>query len=220
METRIGYRLSVISYQTRFGLLYFTSAFAATNTFTVTLPANTEVTMQNPNSLLPFTVTNTGNGNSITDLTFKGNVAKYLISSATVPPPGWCVNDVAEDEIKFALIQPNGNCSNASTASAIATGASLVFNILINPVAAATDVAGDSLNEVKSSGMSFSGALPTWTRRSLEMTMIASPGSAGVGSEITLVMQITNRSTATQTLIASSPEPPASSNGQVTKTAG
>ncbi len=195
----------------------------AADTYTVTVPAGTETTMQVPSSLVPVTLTNNSTTKSITEIEIKGFTAQYIFNNSTIPPAGWCLDKVKPDKIKLKLIQPDGSCDKNSTASAIAPGASLVFNINITPVAAAADVTTDTLKKFKvkrDKNMSFTGTLPVWTRRSLEATIAATPGSVGTGDEITIAMQVVNRSTATQNGLTSTPVPPTASNAIVTNTGG
>lgn len=196
---------------------------SAADTYTVTLPAGTEVAMQDPNALLQFTVANNSAGKDIRQITFTIDATKYNISSSTLPPGGWCVNSVTTQTIVFALRQGSGACSNGSTGSQIGPGGSKIFNITVLPLSAAADVTGDTLTTVTvdaQGGFSLSGGLPTWTRRALEASLEATPASLGTGGEILLTMQVTNRSTATQSVITTTPSPPSFSNAIVTNTAG
>lgn len=196
----------------------------AADTFSVTVPAGTEVTMQDPNAVIPFTVTNiSGSTRDIREITFRVDDTKYNFSAATVPPSGWCIKEVEEDRITFALTQGSGACSSGTSASEIDPGESAVFNIVLLPLAASADVSGDTLSSVTidtQGGFSRSGALPTWTRRSFEATLAATPESLGVGGAITLTMQATNRSTATQSSISATPAPPTPSSAIATLSEG
>ncbi len=195
----------------------------AADTFTATVPAGTETTMQDPNSLLPITITNNSSGRSISEIEIKGFTSQYDFSQFTVAPAGWCIDKVEDDKIKFKLTQPNGDCKKNTTGSEIPPGGTLLFNIRIIPVAAAADVFGDTLDEIKikeDDKIKITGSLPTWTRRSFETTMVASPDSVGVGDEVTLIMQVINRSTATHSSITSTPAPPTASSAIVTNTGG
>lgn len=203
--------------------MLYPSRSCGADTFSVTLPAGAEVTMQNPNSVLSFTVTNNSATKNINEITFNVNTALFRISSSTVPPPGWCVKDVGADSIVFSLAQPAGSCSSAANGSQILPGQNLVFNIMGLPQAAAADVAGDTLTSVTvgvQGGFSLSGAPAQWTRRSLDFILSAAPAFTGVGGAITLTGQVTNRSTAAQAAINSTPAPPSPSNAIVTSTAG
>ncbi|MBI1911490.1 MAG: Ig-like domain-containing protein [Deltaproteobacteria bacterium] len=194
------------------------------DTFSVTVPAGTEVTMQDPDAVVPFTVTNiAGSTKNIREITFTVDTTKYNISSSTVPPSGWCVKTIDIQTVVFSQQQPSGTCSSGSTANEITPGTSTVFNITVLPLSAASDVTTDTLTGVSigaQGGFTRSGVLPTWTRRSLEASLSAAPDSTGVGNTITVTMQVTNRSTAAQSSISSTPNPPAISSAIVSNTAG
>ena len=204
------------------------SAYSA-DTFTVTSAAGMDVTMLDQNGAVSFTITNTSpaGGKSIYQIEFTLDPAKYTASAATTAPSGWCVDTVnpAAGKVKFGLIDPsNGKCDKNPNGSQIPpNGGSLTFTIVLTPASAASDTATDTLSDVQvksPGGFSLQGALPTWTRRSLEAVLAATPASTGVGGTITLTMLVTNRSTATQTSIGSTPAPPAPSSGIVTGTGG
>ncbi|MEK7679969.1 MAG: hypothetical protein AAB356_07240, partial [Deltaproteobacteria bacterium] len=200
----------------------------AADTFTVTVAPNTEVTMQDANAVLPITVTNTSGvgGSSIYEMEFVFDPLKYTVSAATTAPSGWCVDkvDPVDGKVKFGLIDPaTGKCDKNPNGSQITRGNSLTFNIVLTPIAAASDITNDTLLDAKvksPGGFARQGVLPTWTRRSLEVVLTATPESTGVGGVITIVMQITNRSTAAQTGIIASPTVPTASSPIVTNTAG
>lgn len=198
-------------------------SLALADTFSATVPAGTEVVMQDPGAVIPVTITNNGPSKDIRSMIFTIDTAKYSFSSSTVPPAGWCVESVSTGAISFALTQAGGACSNGSTASRITPGANLVFNISVIPSAGSSDSSGDSFTAITvstQSGYSISGALPSWSRRSFEASVTAAPSSAGVGDEITVTMQVTNRSTASHTAISGSPDPPSASLPIVTYTEG
>ncbi len=195
----------------------------AADTFSVSVPAGTEVTMQDPEAVLPLTITNNSTGKDIREITFTVDTAKYNISSSTLPPNGWCVKTVSTQSITLALTQASGACSSGSAPSQIGPGGSLLFNITVLPIAASADISGDSLTSVtvgSQGGFTLSGSLPTWTLRSMEAVLSATPSSTGTGGVITLSMQVTNRSTAAQSTIDSTPSPPSFSSAIVTNTAG
>lgn len=194
---------------------------ALADTFTLTVPANTDVVMGNPQSVIPVTVRNNGPSRDIRSITFNIDPAKYSFSSATVPPSGWCVNSVAPGSINFELVQPGGSCTNGSTANRIDPLESIVFNITVIPVASASD-SNDTFSSVvvnSQGGFTMSGAMPTWTRRSLDAALSAAPPSVGTGT-ISVTMQVTNRSTASKTGLVSVPDPPQPSSPIVTPTGG
>ncbi|MBI5469390.1 MAG: Ig-like domain-containing protein [Deltaproteobacteria bacterium] len=180
--------------------------------------------MQDPEAVLPVTVTNnSGSTRDIREIEFNVDTAKYSFSASTVPPPGWCVTSFTAGTIIFALTQSSGICGTGSTSAEVSPGESLTFNITALPSAASADVAGDTFTSVRvltQSNFSRAGAMPAWTRRSIEALLSAAPSSVGAGETITLSMQATNRSTATQTTINSAPSPPTASSAIVTNTAG
>lgn len=186
------------------------------DTFTVSLPPGTAVTMGDTSAVLPFTVTNSGPGD-IRDITFTINAALYNFSAATVPPPGWCLKSAAAGSIEFALLQGSGACSSGSTASELAGGQSGTFFITLTGPggtalpAAAADVTADTLSGVAVSvqgGFTLAGGLPVWPRKALAVSLVASPSSLAVNDTITLIVSVTNRATAPQSGITSVPEPP------------
>ncbi|MBE9529432.1 MAG: Ig-like domain-containing protein [Proteobacteria bacterium] len=203
--------------------LFAPAAASGANTFSVTLPASTEITMQDADAVLPVTITNDSATKSIRDITFTIDTVKYSFSSATVAPSGWCIDSVATGSITFALTQAGGACSNGNTASKILPGASLLFDLTLEPVAVALDVTAETLTGVtvtKENGFSLLGALPTWTLRSLETTMTSLAESVGVGGEITVTLYLTNRTTSTLTALEATPGPPTASSAIVTNTDG
>ena len=113
----------------------------------------------------------------------------------------------------------NGACNNVGNGSEIMPGAGLTFNVRLLPLSASADVPGDTFSDIAATGF-IHGALPTWTRRAIAVVLSAAPSTTGVGGVITLSMQATNRSTASQSGFVSNPAPPAASSAIVTNTAG
>jgi len=187
---------------------------ALADTFSLTVPAGTEVVMADPQAVISVTVRNNGPTRDIRSITFNIDTAKYAFSAATVPPAGWCVNSVSDGSINFQLVQSGGSCTSGSTSRRIEPLESVVFNIGVVPVASASD-STDGFSTVSVStqnGFTMSGAAPSWTRRSLEAAITASPASAGTGDIISVTMQITNRSTLSKSALTSSPDPPSPSS--------
>ncbi len=186
------------------------SGTAFSDTFSLSVPSGAEVLMQDPQALIPVTVTNNGPSRDIRSITFNLETSKYVFSPSTVPPSGWCVNSFSDGSINFQLVQSGGSCTSGTTSSRIEPFESLVFNIGVIPASSASDtVDGFSAVTVSSqSGFSMSGTAPSWTRRSLEASISASPESSGTGDVITVSMLMTNRSTTTWTYLSSSPDPP------------
>lgn len=210
-------------------LLFLCTQDASADTFSVTVPAGSAVTMGDTQATLPFTVTNNGPTKDIRNITFSINTALYNFSAGTTPPSGWCIKSITSGSIEFALLQGGGGCSSGASASQIAPSQSLAFNIALTGPggggfpSAASDVATDTLSGVSVSaegGFTLSGSLPTWTRKSLAVSISASPSSVGVGGTIQVTMQVANRSGSTQYDIVASPDPPTASSAIVTKTQG
>ena len=88
---------------------------ALADTFSLTVPAGTEVVMADPQAVISVTVRNNGPTRDIRSITFNIDTAKYAFSAATVPPAGWCVNSVSDGSINFQLVQSGGSCTSGST---------------------------------------------------------------------------------------------------------
>lgn len=208
---------------------FIASRLEAANTFTVTLPANTEITMGDPAASLPVTIANSSSsGKDIKAVTFTVNTTKYSFlnsngKATTNPPAGWCVSSVSAGSISFGLKSAGGLCpTTTNNGYQIPPGGSLIFNLYVLPLAASADVANDTFSGVSVSGFTRSGPLPAWTKRAFAATMTAVPLSTATGGIITLEMNVVNRSNAAQTFSSSatSPSPPSPSNAIVTNTAG
>ena len=196
-------------------------AVAAIDAFNATVPANTEVTMGDPEAVVPVTIANDpASAISVTGITFTVDTSRYNLSSAPGLPSGWCVDGTpTSGAISFALRQGTGACNNVGNGSEIMPGAGLTFNVRLLPLSASADVPGDTFSDIAATGF-IHGALPTWTRRAIAVVLSAAPSTTGVGGVITLSMQATNRSTASQSGFVSNPAPPAASGAIVTNTAG
>ena len=203
-------------------MLCLAPALSFADTFSLSVPAGTEVVMADPQAVVPVTVTNAGPSRDIRSITFNANTANYSFSPATVPPAGWCVDSFSPGTIRFSLVQGNGSCGTGSEPAEISPGENLLFNITVIAASAANDLTDTftSVNVNAQSNFNRTGAMPTWTRRSLEAELEASPSSVGTGDTITLVMRVTNRSTSAKTLVGSSPSPPQPSPPVVTNTEG
>lgn len=195
---------------------------AIADTFSLTVPAGTEVVMADPQAIIPVTVTNNGPSKDIRSITFNLDTAKYSFSAATVPPTGWCVNSVSPGSINFELLQPSGGCGTGSTASRIDPLESVFFNIALEPAASASDSTDgfSSVTVSSQSGFTMSGTAPSWIRRCLEAVLTASTTSAGTGDIISVTMRITNRSTTSKSALVSIPDPPSASTPIVSAIGG
>lgn len=183
---------------------------ASAGTFTVTMPPGQTVTMNDPIDTLTFTITNTG---CTTNPCFIGSVvftfvnAQYWPEWDTVGPTGWTPVFSNGSSITF-----NAN----SNADRIPLGGSVTFSINVKgqnwgSLPRSNSDSIDSLNTVTATGteaFARSGALPTWLRHSLAVTMTAFPDIVGIGQSFTLLMQVENRSLQQKSSIASAPSPP------------
>lgn len=174
-----------------FILLNANSVFAGQ--FTVTMPPGQSVTMNDPIDTLSFVVTNTDNNGFINSVTFTFPNTLYYVEWDTVPPTNWTAT-FNNNQVTFsttsnpARIQPNNGTKT--------------FNIRVkgpgwtNLVRSNNDTT-DTLQSVTASGteaFTLSGALPTWLRRSLAVTIVGYPDAVGIGQSFILVMQVENRS--------------------------
>ena len=203
-----------------FILLNANSVFAGQ--FTVTMPPGQSVTMNDPIDTLSFVVTNTDNNGFINSVTFTFPNTLYYVEWDTVPPTNWTAT-FNNNQVTFsttsnpARIQPNNGTKT--------------FNIRVkgpgwtNLVRSNNDTT-DTLQSVTASGteaFTLSGALPTWLRRSLAVTIVGYPDAVGIGQSFILVMQVENRSLQAKNGITAAPSPPTPNYGggaSVTNTAG
>ena len=89
------------------------------------------------------------------------------------------------------LVEPNGTATEFTRTTADATDRFSQVRVRHQP-SAAEDV---------STG-------PTWIRHALALTLVATPGSVASGGSVTLEYRAENRSTATQSVVASDPAAP------------
>ncbi len=181
-------------------------AFAAP-TFTVSMPGTQSVTMRDPYQVLTFRVTNTG-AEAINRVTFTFPGALYYVEWNTVPPNGWTFT-TGTNSIR---LNSSGGGFN------IPAGGSLDFNILLKgpnwtAFVAANNDQTDTLTSITARGTSgttrnATGALPTWLRRSLAITLVGYPDAVGIGQTFSLGLQVENRSTSPKNNIAVIPSPP------------
>lgn len=198
------------------GLFILTHDSFAAVEFSLALPSGMSVTMGDPSATMPFNVLNSAvSTKNIRAIEFIANTALYNIGFATTAPSGWSIKSISSTSVCFT--NPSGG---------IAPGGNLVFNIALtgvssvsNPTGAIPSSAQDVTTDALSGSTASSGSAsctpeftltnnPTWTRKSLAISMTATPSSVGVGETITVTMYITNRSTSTQSGIAANPSPP------------
>ncbi len=166
---------------------------AAAGAFTISLPADTAVTIGSPSRLL-FSVTNTDATEDLSRIVLRLPTG-YQVTGGSAPS-GWTVEPSAADsaEISFRTIDETA-CSGA-----IAPGGSLVFSVEAIAPASRT-VTPDSLvsaqAEASCRGVALDppATLPSWDRLGLQATVAASPPIVGLGGEVTAMITVTNLST-------------------------
>jgi hypothetical protein len=182
-------------------------AQASAYTYTVTLPDDTFVVMGDHSAVLPFTIANDADSDADIDWVRIGVPSSvYWVSTATNAPNGWQVSDIknagqGQVWVRFEAI---------TTTAAITPGGQLTFDVIVvgnqfGVIPSAeedkTDVP-DSVT-VRSGDTVFvrSGPEPSWQRKALAVSLLASPSSLGVDNLVSLTMNVFNRSTVTQTAV-------------------
>lgn len=213
-------------------LIYLTfspSSALATN-FTTTMPGTQSITMGDARDTLTFRITNTHATQSINRVTFNFSAALYYIEWDTVAPTGWTTPSIpgATNTIQF---------NSSAVGNNIPPGGFLDFSIIVsgpnwtNFVASNNDVTTDTLTSISAR---FSGSvgththnagalIPTWTRRSLAVTIVGYPDAVGIGQSFVVEMQVENRSTNPKNNISATPSPPTPTFGggaAITNTGG
>ncbi len=166
---------------------------AAAGAFTLSLPADSAVTIDSP-SRLAFTVTNTEGQERLSRLTFRFP-SDYRVAGGSAPP-GWAVEQSSGSaaEISFRT-SDEAKCSGA-----IAPGSSLVFSVDVIAQASGGN-SPDSLISAQAEqscrGVTLDPppTLPSWDRLGLGTTLAAGPTTIGLGGIVTATMSVTNRST-------------------------
>lgn len=203
-------------------LLSWGGAAHGARSFTVTQspPAGTQFDMGSTQSLT-FLITNTATGaqagERIYELRFRISSGS-LFSAATAAPAGWTRTAFSATSVTFAA---------TSWANAIAVGGSTGFTLVITMRTAAANV-NETLQDIRALFTNTTTGPPfvnrgsrtlanpgAWTLTSLAITSFQITDTAGTpvtaitaGNSFRLVMTIRNNSSATQTPIASNPNPP------------
>lgn len=176
------------------------------STYSITLPAETSLTMGDQTSVLPFTVINdAGSGGSIDSVKIGVPPALYWVSTATVAPDGWQVTQIKNAGKGQAWV----HFEAITTTTAIEPGENVTFALIVagnqlGVFPASDQDVTDTLDFVTVEGgdtFARSGPLPGWERKALAISLLASPSSAGIGQSVTLAMDVSNRSSFTQTTI-------------------
>jgi uncharacterized repeat protein (TIGR01451 family) len=174
----------------------------AANTCTVTVPADTGVTMGDSSQGIPFTVTNTGNDLSIdtVELEFDANV--YDIGLSLVPPDNWQIDAIKQAGQGQTWVRYKSNDAVYN----IAPGATQTFYVTLIGVSNSlfssdpTDQIDtlDSRTFVRKGNTNFSCTWPTWPRKGLAVAVTAVPLSLPTGQALVVNAMITNRSSVSQ----------------------
>ena len=195
-------------------------AISSANTFSVSLPAGAAVTMGDSSDTLSFTVSNDAtSARTIKTLFFNIDTSLYSFSAATLAPTT-CTNSWSVQRDRQRCSQPD--CISLTSSNGIPPGDSCTFDLILKGpndnlfVSAPTDQTDTLISVVASrrsnarrqrADLTLTGSLPPWQRKSLAISMTATP-SVGVGDAIEGTMTVVNRSSAVQSLITGSPSPP------------
>jgi len=194
--------------------------------YTITLSAGSAVVMSEP-SLLNFTIANIDQSPATERLGRIYLTLPYTVSGA-VAPPGWKVTDISGNSVLFDTEDAyDPGCS----AAALGNGQSAVFGVYVTATAAGSEVTTDTVsaatvgNDCNTPGafqyyFTRSGAFPTWARRGLGATLVATPVNTAVGGTITLTMTVTNRTTGNQNSVTPVTDLTLSGTGTATKLSG
>ncbi|MEE9613785.1 MAG: Ig-like domain-containing protein [Thermodesulfobacteriota bacterium] len=178
--------------------------------FTLELPTGTEVTMGDTSADLPFLVTNSASSTKdIRSLRIVIDSSVYEIDQATNPISGWEVKSMSTDTICIARATGGIAPGDTDVFTLILTGPS--GGIIGSDVQDMTDeILSVQAKDADTCGDEFTltNSLPSWDRRSLAIDLFATPATVGIGDTITLTMQVSNRSIATQSLITAVTDPP------------
>lgn len=174
-------------------------ALQVTNTCAITIPSGTAVTMGDGAITIPFTVTNTGNGQSIdtVQLGFDGNV--YNLSRAIAPPSGWTISAIRYTgtvRVQFRTTTTPIPPGQSQTFYIPLVGAS--NGLFTSAATDQTDTLVSSRTTVSGGGVPFTCTRPSWPRRGLAVTVNPFPLSLTAGQTLQVRLTVTNRSSAAQ----------------------
>ncbi len=203
-------------------------AAARVGYYTITLPGFTGVTMGDASVTLPVTINNLATSTATVGyIRIDFNSAIYYVSQENAAPPNWTVVEIKNAGAGQTYIKYK------TATNPIPIGGSQVFNVILTgtgngniPAAVAdqTDAIDDDNNStdllVSDTNSNYfdrnaTGNADSWTRKSLYATMSASPGAVGTGDSVSVMMTVTNRSSAAQTNVQ-----PSAMNFNTTETGG
>jgi hypothetical protein len=223
---KTGQSLTILLIWMIWWLMPTADAFAKRQITVTAVGMPSDVIMQTPSTTAPIQITNSNTGGDtaqVNSVQFNLLAGYTWNIGAIVPPSGWTVS------------QSGNNLIFTTTTNAIPLNQSLIFNLVLGTIPQSNQ---DVLNEAwltKVIGNYDAGPPPAnnnspgiaWNRRSLLMTLVASPTSVSASvpnNTIILTMTVTNRSSATQSGIVSNPNPPTmtttASGFTITRTAG
>ena len=168
----------------------------AAGAFTLSLPADSAVTIGSP-SRLQFTVTNTDASEGLSRLVLRFPSGYRVTGGSALA--GWTVeqspNPAGESaEISFRTTD------EVKCTGALAPGSSLVFGVEVIALASRSvtpDALASAQAEQSCRGVLLDppATLPSWDRLGIETALAAGPSTIGVGGTVTVTMTVTNLST-------------------------
>jgi len=193
------------------------------NTFSVSMPVGTAVTMGAQSETLSFIVANNAaSTNNILRVFFNMPVSNYEASAATLAPLTCVATWIAQNTSACQL--PACISFKVDTGSGITPGASCAFDVVVtgpsggaipagladttDSMTAASIVASKNTGASQTADFALTTVPVSWQRKALAVSLTASPLSTGAGRAITLSMNVANRSSATQSAVTASPDPP------------
>ena len=216
-------------------LVWATPAEAARQyTVTMTSPAAPAQFDMGTTQALSLSVTNTSNGGNagerIYEMRFRLNGTGTVFSATTAAPAGWTRRSFSSTSVTFratswATAIPTGSSTGFTLALALNTSSANVTETLRDARASFTTDTNFG-NGITRSGRTTINSPASWTRKGLQITSFQTVDiSTGLpistivaGQSFRLVMRVSNLSTATQSGIIASPNPPtANKTGTVTQ---
>ncbi|MEE8392524.1 MAG: hypothetical protein V3S14_17220, partial [Anaerolineae bacterium] len=181
----------------------------ASYNYTITLPADTYVTMGDQTTEIPLTIANSaGSAGSVDSVKIGVPPSVYWVSTATTAPDGWQVEQIKNAGSGQAWV----HFEAITTTNAITPGGEITFDIIVvgNQFGVFPSSDQDEIDildfvTVKETEtdttFTRSGSLPSWERKALAVNLSGSPSSVGVGNLVNVTMNVFNRSTITQTSV-------------------
>lgn len=182
--------------------------------YTLTVPAETAVTMGDATATIPITVNNLATSTAaIAYVRLDFDASVHNVSLSCSAPAGWTI-----DEIKNAGAGQTYIIYTTAT-NRIAVGGSQTFSVVLtgmndnnipaspaDQTVAILDTGSSTVLTVNAANSNYfdrnaTGNADTWQRKALFASITATPSSVGGGGGITVIMTVMNRSSATQTTV-------------------